>query len=155
MICRLGIKFCLLLDNLGKKGRGDLFWAPTGLTWEREHPPGAKLLFSSFRASPSYLNRDGRRWIRRRRINRRLTISTRNKYVITMPLRKRKNMAGSGVNPKTLANGETGSTIPSRTINIVVIANGRLGRLRNGLPAVRITKSTSVCVASDSTNQPV
>ena len=34
-------------------------------------------------------------------------------------------------------------------------ASGRLGRLLNGLPIVRITKSTSVCVASDSTNQPV
>ena len=27
MIGRLGITFCLLLDNLGKKGRGELFWA--------------------------------------------------------------------------------------------------------------------------------
>ena len=31
----------------------------------------------------------------------------------------------------------------------------RLGRLRKGLPVVRITKSTSVWVASDSTNHPV
>ena len=31
----------------------------------------------------------------------------------------------------------------------------RVGLLRNGFPMVRMTKSTSVCVASDSTNHPV
>ena len=41
------------------------------------------------------------------------------------------------------------------TMQSVVIVSARLGRLRNGLPIVRMTKSTSVCVASDSTNQPV
>ncbi len=41
------------------------------------------------------------------------------------------------------------------TIPIVEAAKGPLGLLLNGLPIVRITKSTSVCVAKDSTNQPV
>jgi len=36
-----------------------------------------------------------------------------------------------------------------------VTARGRLGRLRHGVPAVRITKSTRVWVARDSTNHPV
>jgi len=35
-------------------------------------------------------------------------------------------MAGSGVSPNTLANGEKGSKIPTRTINTVVIASGKL-----------------------------
>ena len=35
------------------------------------------------------------------------------------------------------------------------MVSGLLGRLLHGLPAVRMTNSTSVCVASDSTNQPV
>jgi hypothetical protein len=39
-------------------------------------------------------------------------------------------------------------TIPS-TLRV----NGRLGRLFRGFVAVRTTKTTSVCVASDSTNQ--
>ena len=41
------------------------------------------------------------------------------------------------------------------TTRIVVAANAKLGRLRNGFPAVRMMKRTRVCVASDSTNQPV
>jgi len=41
------------------------------------------------------------------------------------------------------------------TINRTVMVSGRLGLLRSGLPAVRMMKSTSVCVASDSTNHPV
>jgi hypothetical protein len=36
-----------------------------------------------------------------------------------------------------------------------VTTNGALGKLRQGLPAVRITNRTSVCVASDSKNHPV
>ena len=48
-----------------------------------------------------------------------------------------------------------GKITPISTTSTVVTASGRLGRLRKGLPAVRMTKSTSVCVASDSTNQPV
>jgi len=37
----------------------------------------------------------------------------------------------------------------------VVRRSARLGRLLNGFDAVRITKMTNVCVASDSTNHPV
>ena len=40
------------------------------------------------------------------------------------------------------------------TNTAVVTIKARLGLLLKGLPAVRITKMTSVCVASDSTNQP-
>ena len=63
--------------------------------------------------------------------------------------------AGSLVKPRSVARGVTGSDTPMPTMRSVVIVSDRLGRLRNGLPIVRMTKSTSVCVASDSTNQPV
>src|SRR6266446_2372472 len=45
--------------------------------------------------------------------------------------------------------------MPMATTNSAEIVSGRLGRLRSGLPAVRMINTTSVCVASDSTNQPV
>ena len=45
--------------------------------------------------------------------------------------------------------------MPVTTIRMVEIARGKLGRLFNGFPAVRITNRTRVCVANDSTNQPV
>jgi hypothetical protein len=72
-----------------------------------------------------------------------------------MPARKRKYNGGSGVKPKGAARGVNGSIMPIQTIDIVVIVRGRLGRLRKGLPTVRMIKSTRVCVARDSTNQPV
>ena len=58
-------------------------------------------------------------------------------------------------NPSGPASGETGRTRAAATTSAVVATRAALGRLRNGLAAVRITKSTRVCVASDSTNQPV
>jgi hypothetical protein len=48
-----------------------------------------------------------------------------------------------------------GKRHPRATIASVVIASGKLGRLFRGDLVVRITKMTSVCVASDSTNHPV
>jgi hypothetical protein len=62
---------------------------------------------------------------------------------------------GGTVKPRIGASGVTGSTAPIPTMTRVVIVSGRLGRLRSGLPIVRITNSTNVCVASDSTNHPV
>ncbi len=52
-------------------------------------------------------------------------------------------------------NGAYGGTVATVTMANMLINNGRLGRLLSGLTAVRITKSTSVCVAGDSTNHPV
>ncbi len=51
--------------------------------------------------------------------------------------------------------GVNGRMSPTATKASVVSTSGPLGLLLNGLLAVRITKITSVCVASDSTNQPV
>ena len=48
-----------------------------------------------------------------------------------------------------------GSKIPMATISSTVMMSGRLGRLRRGLPVVRMINTTSVCAQSDSTNQPV
>jgi len=59
------------------------------------------------------------------------------------------------VKPKKCAKGVKGNTTAIKTIETVVIVRGRLGLLLNGFPAVRITKIISVCVANDSTNQPV
>jgi hypothetical protein len=42
-----------------------------------------------------------------------------------------------------------------RAMVTTLISIALRGRLRNGFPAVRMTKTTSVWVASDSTNQPV
>ena len=63
--------------------------------------------------------------------------------------------AGGGARPRGAASGVYGSAAPAATTSSVVTASGKLGRLRHGRPAVRITNSTSVCVASDSRNQPV
>ena len=46
------------------------------------------------------------------------------------------------------------TTRPASTPPQMLINSGVLGRLLNGLHAVRITKITSVWVASDSMNQP-
>lgn len=48
-----------------------------------------------------------------------------------------------------------GSTAAIATTASTLISKDRLGRLLSGLPAVRITNTTSVCVARDSTNHPV
>ena len=48
-----------------------------------------------------------------------------------------------------------GITPATATMRPTLTSSERLGRLRKGFPAVRITKTTSVCVASDSTNYPV
>ena len=57
--------------------------------------------------------------------------------------------------PRNVASGVAGSTAPMATMTSVVTVNARLGRLRKGFPIVRMTKSTRVWVASDSTNHPV
>jgi hypothetical protein len=51
--------------------------------------------------------------------------------------------------------GERTPSSPSATPPAKLARSGMLGRLLNGLPAVRMTKMTSVCVASDSMNQPL
>ena len=71
------------------------------------------------------------------------------------PPRNTKYVPGSGRKPSVSAIGVKGSATPISTTRTVVTVSGRLGRLRRGLPAVRMTKRTSVCVASDPTNQPV
>ena len=70
-------------------------------------------------------------------------------------MRNAKYVGGGTVKPSRNASGVTGKSNPIATIASVVKVNGRLGRLTNGLSIVRITNKTSVCVASDSTNQPV
>ena len=74
-----------------------------------------------------------------------------------MPSRIRKNASGSEAKPSTCASGVNGSDRADRgAARSAVTIIGRLGRLRrNGTRRVRITKITSVWVASDSTNQPL
>ena len=63
---------------------------------------------------------------------------------------------GSGTKPRALANGENGSQAPTAMMTAVVSVSGQLARLcRNGILFVRMTWMISVCVSSDSTNQPV
>jgi hypothetical protein len=71
------------------------------------------------------------------------------------PAKKKKNAPGKGTNPSGRAREVKGRSPPIKTTRIVVIISGMLGRLLHGGPAVRITNSTRVCVARDSTNHPV
>src|ERR1035438_4963953 len=67
-----------------------------------------------------------------------------------------KKSGGRGVKPKKCVNGVNGKSAPASTTAIVVNVSAVLARLRkNGTRRVRIRKTTSDCVASDSTNQPV
>src|SRR5688572_13265370 len=72
-----------------------------------------------------------------------------------MASRNAKKSGGSGVKPSQGASGVNGRSAPAAAQALTPQARPRLGRLRQGGPAVRITKITSVCVARDSTNQPV
>ena len=73
-----------------------------------------------------------------------------------MPTRIRKKASGSAANPSGSARGVNGRAAPTAAQASGTTIIGRLGRLRrNGTRRVRITKMTRVCVASDSTNQPV
>ena len=89
------------------------------------------------------------------RISRRLISSTSTRYVKVTPLRNTKYAPGSGTKPSVAAGGVKGKITPISTPSTVVTVSARLGRLRKGSPVVRMTKRTSVWVASDSTNQPV
>ena len=63
---------------------------------------------------------------------------------------------GRFVKPSADAKGEYGSHAPKAMIDSVVSVNGQLARLcRKGILFVRMMCMTSVCVISDSTNQPV
>ena len=63
---------------------------------------------------------------------------------------------GSATNPRAAANGETGSHNPVAMTVTVVAIRGQLAQLcRNGIWFVRMMWMISVCVSSDSTNQPV
>jgi hypothetical protein len=70
------------------------------------------------------------------RISRRLTTSTRTRYVMATPPRNTKYAPGSGTNPSVAASGVKGNITPISTTRTVVTANGRLGRLRQGEPTV-------------------
>src|SRR5579864_3184498 len=72
-----------------------------------------------------------------------------------MPASATKNNAGSGWKPSAWENGEKGKKAPTATTVRTAMIIDRLGRLcQNGIRRVRITNTTRVCVASDSTNQP-
>jgi hypothetical protein len=67
-----------------------------------------------------------------------------------------KKSPGSGWKPRTCAIGVAGSSAPTATTSSAASMSGMLGWLwKNGTRRVRIAKTTSVWVASDSTNQPV
>ena len=60
------------------------------------------------------------------------------------------------MNPSQGAIGEKGSQAPNPMMTAVVTVNGQLAQLcRKGIRLVRMTWMMSVCVSSDSTNQPV
>src|ERR1039458_7530098 len=59
------------------------------------------------------------------------------------------------MNPSTAPRRVYGRTAPATETAATAISNRPLGRLLKGLPAVRITNTTSVCVTRDSTNHPV
>jgi len=59
------------------------------------------------------------------------------------------------VNRSNVPNGVYGSTVATVTMANTLINNGRLVRLLRGVAAVRMTNTTSVCVASDFTNHPL
>jgi hypothetical protein len=61
------------------------------------------------------------------------------------PPRNTKYAPGSGTRPSVAASGVKGKITPITTTSTVVTASGRLGRLRKGLPAIRMTKRTSLC----------
>ncbi len=68
----------------------------------------------------------------------------------------RKKASGSVVKPSGSASAVNGSTAPIAAQASGSTSIGRLGRLRRkGTRRVRMTKITSVWVASDSTNQPL
>ena len=72
-----------------------------------------------------------------------------------MPARMAKKSAGSGVKPRSWETGEYGRYAPTTMTPSTAVRSGQLGRLRqNGTRWVRITNTTSVWVASDSTNHP-
>lgn len=67
----------------------------------------------------------------------------------------RKNTAGSAWKPRSAASGEYGRYAPIATTTSTATTIVVLGRLRqNGTRRVRMTNTTRVWVASDSTNQP-
>nr|WP_241969611.1 hypothetical protein [Legionella sainthelensi] len=70
-------------------------------------------------------------------------------------IRNKKYVGGKGTNPKNFAIGVKGNIAAKETTNNTMMINGVLGLLFQGLFAVRITNTTNVWVANDSTNQPV
>src|SRR6266851_5587894 len=87
--------------------------------------------------------------------NFRLAASTSKRYVIVEIARNRRKGSGNAVKPRSRARGDHGRASPTATTASVFSVNQPLGLLFKGFPAVRITNSTRVCVASDSTNHPV
>ena len=67
-----------------------------------------------------------------------------------------KYIPGSCVRPSEGVSGEDGKHIPKAMMQNVVIVSGQLARLyTKGILLRRMTRMTSVCVISDSTNQSV
>ena len=63
---------------------------------------------------------------------------------------------GTGMKWSHSATGENGSQMPIPITTALVTINGQLARLcKKGILFVRITWMISVCVSSDSMNQPV
>src|SRR4051812_15164564 len=66
-----------------------------------------------------------------------------------------KKAGGNGAKPSVWFNGLWGMNAPTATTMNTEASSGLDGRLRkNGTRRVRMTNTMSVCVASDSTNQP-
>ena len=84
------------------------------------------------------------------------TISTKVRYAVTKIIRIIKYPGGGITNPKGLVSGVNGSITPKIAKEMQVKNNHLLGLLRkNGVRAVRMTKTIRISVAIDSINQPV
>ena len=81
--------------------------------------------------------------------------STEPRYATTKTTSTRKKPSGSGAKPSVGPMEDPGSRAPMATTTIIETSSGLEGRLRKkGTRLVRMTNTTRVWVASDSTNQP-
>ena len=89
-------------------------------------------------------------------MNHFFTFWTINRYAATIVISAIKYAGGGWTNPKCTPKGRNGMTRPRVTIYIDVNISGWLGLLSmKGIFPVRMIWITSVCVHSDSRNQPV
>ena len=83
-------------------------------------------------------------------------ICVRPTYPSSVSIRMGQYIRGRCVRPREEAKGEYGNHIPNTMMDNVVTVSGLLARLcKKGILFVRMTWMMSVCVISDSTNQPV